>query len=246
VRRALALLLGVALLGAGCGGSDGRLKVSAAASLEPALARLHVAGVDARYQFAGSDQLAAQIRAGARPDVYAAANSKLPAVLAAAGLVERPVPFAGNRLVLAVPARSTKVRSLTDLGKPGVSIATGAPAVPVGAYTRALLGRLGGPLARRILANVRSNEPDVAGVVGKLTQGAVDAGFVYVTDVVAAGGRLRAIELPPRLRPAVVYAAAVVKGSPDPAGARRFVSALVGPQGQAALRRAGFAPAPGR
>ena len=34
-----------------------------------------------------------------------------------------------------------------------------------------------------ILANVRSNEPDVAGVVGKVAQGAVDAGFVYVTDV---------------------------------------------------------------
>ena len=34
-----------------------------------------------------------------------------------------------------------------------------------------------------ILANVRSEEPDVAGIIGKLTQGAVDAGFVYVTDV---------------------------------------------------------------
>ena len=38
-----------------------------------------------------------------------------------------------------------------------------------------------------ILANVRSNEPDVAGVVGKVAQGAVDAGFVYVTDIRAGG-----------------------------------------------------------
>ena len=36
----------------------------------------------------------------------------------------------------------------------------------------------------------------MAGVVGKLSQGAVDAGFVYITDVKAAGGKLTAIELP--------------------------------------------------
>ena len=39
-----------------------------------------------------------------------------------------------------------------------------------------------------MLANVRSNEPDVKGIVGKLTQGAVDAGFVYASDVEATGG----------------------------------------------------------
>ena len=38
----------------------------------------------------------------------------------------------------------------------------------------------------------------MTGVVGKLTQGAADAGFVYVTDVVAAGDKLKAIELPRR------------------------------------------------
>ena len=36
---------------------------------------------------------------------------------------------------------------------------------------------------------MRSNEPDVKGIVGKLTQGAADAGFVYVTDVNAAERR---------------------------------------------------------
>ena len=51
------------------------------------------------------------------------------------------------------------------------------------------------------------------GVVGKLTQGAADAGFVYVTDVEATNGKLRAIELPKRLRPSVAYGVAVVEGS---------------------------------
>src|SRR5436305_2571352 len=196
----------VVLALAGCGGgSSSGLKVSAAASLKAPLERLNVSGVDPRYQFAGSDELAAQIRAGARPDVYAAANTKLPAALAAAGLVEKPVVFARNRLVLAVPAGATKVSGLAGLERKGVTIAIGSPSVPVGSYTRQVLARLGPATSHRILANVRSNEPDVAGIVGKLTQGAVDAGFVYVTDVKAAGGKLRAIELPASLQPQVAY-----------------------------------------
>jgi len=237
----------VVLALAGCGGgSSSGLKVSAAASLKAPLERLNVSGVDPRYQFAGSDELAAQIRAGARPDVYAAANTKLPAVLAAAGLVERPVPFTTNRLVLAVPAGAAKVGSLADLTRPGVTIAIGSATVPVGAYTRQVLARLGPARRRAILAHVRSDEPDVAGVVGKLSQGAVDAGFVYRSDVVASGGKLRAIALPPQLQPTVVYAVAVVKGTKKESAARKFVAALVGPRGQAALRGAGFGATPPR
>ena len=42
---------------------------------------------------------------------------------------------------------------------------------------------------KQILANVRSEEPDVKGIVGKLIQRAVDAGFVYASDVRAAKGK---------------------------------------------------------
>ena len=59
----------------------------------------------------------------------------------------------------------------------------GAETVPVGSYTREVLGHLPAGVREKILANVRSEEPDVRGVVGKLTQGAADAGFVYLTDV---------------------------------------------------------------
>ena len=74
---------------------------------------------------------------------------------------------------------------------------------------------------------MRSNEPDVKGIVGKLTQGAVDAGFVYVTDVNAAGDALKAIELPESLQPQVTYAAGVVDEG-EAARARRatFVDGL--------------------
>ncbi len=96
-----------------------------------------------------------------------------------------------------------------------------------------------------ILANVRSNEPDVGGVVGKVAQGAVDAGFVYVTDVQAAGGELKAIELPAELKPQVAYGVAVVKGAKHPEQAKAFVDGLLRGAGREALDRAGFLPPPG-
>ena len=240
-------LLAVVLAGCGGGSSSGGgktshpLTVSAAASLKTAFLKYHGGN---RYSFAGSDVLAAQIKAGARPDVYAAANTKLPQELYKAGLLDKPVVFAGNRLVIAVPAKGGKVKSLADLAKPGVTIAAGSASVPVGSYTRQVLGRLPKPEAQKILGNIRSNEPDVAGVVGKLSQGAVDAGFVYITDVKAAGGKLTAIALPAKLQPHVAYAAAVVKGSKLHHKASGFVKGLLLGRGKAALTAAGFEPPP--
>jgi molybdate transport system substrate-binding protein len=247
---ALALLAALAVALAGCGGGSGdhpRIEVAAAASLDDAFSTYgaHFPPARVALSFAGSDQLAAQIRAGARPDVYAAANTALPAALHAAGLVEQPVVFAANRLVLAVPAAGGRtIRSLADLARQGVRIAIGSPSVPVGAYTRAVLSRLPAAEERAILANVRSSEPDVAGVVGKLAQGAADAGFVYVTDVRAAHGRLRAIALPARLQPDAAYAAAVVRGTSHPQAARAFVAGLLEGAGRRALLDAGFLPPP--
>jgi molybdate transport system substrate-binding protein len=245
------VVLGLAACGgSGAGGSNAAkrpdLIVSAASSLSDAFTAYGATVHDARVRlsFGGSDALAAQIRQGIRPDVFAAANTKLPAQLRAAGLVAPPVVFATNELVLAVPARGARVHALADLATPGVTIAIGSASVPVGAYTRTVLARLGAAQARAILANVRSQEPDVHGIVGKLSEGAVDAGFVYVTDVRAAGGALRAIALQPALQPRVAYGVAIVKGTRHAAAARAFVAGLLHGTGAAALRRAGFGPPP--
>ena len=235
MRRLLAAAA-AALVLAGCGGSDGTVVVSAASSLRTAFEAIG----DARYSFAGSDELAAQIRQGVRPDVFAAANASLPEALHEDGLVERPVVFAFNRLVLAVPAGATRVDALEDLEQPGIRVAIGSPDVPVGTYTREVLARLGAERARRILANVRTQEPDVSGVVGKLTQGAVDAGFVYITDVRASNSALLAIELPEELRPQVAYAAAAVEGAPHPEAAAEFVEDLESGPARRELEAAGF------
>ncbi len=243
--RARILLAPVVLALAGCGGTP-ELTVSAAASLNTAFTRYgeQFSAASARFSFAGSDELAAQIRQGVKPDVFAAANTKLPGELFAEGLVERPTVFAGNRLVLAVPAEDAEVSSLEDLEADGVTIAIGSQNVPVGSYTRAVLEQLPAARGEAILANVRSEEPDVGGITGKLTQGAVDAGFLYATDVRALDGALKAIDLPADLDPSVAYAVAVVKGAEQPEAARAFVAGLLDGAGAQALKAAGFEPPP--
>ena len=258
VRFLAALLALLALLVAGCGSDDdngsgsatasdaGALTVSAAASLQEAFGEYGRAFGDVRFSFAGSDDLAAQIRQGIKPDLFAAANTSLPDDLFSEGLVERPVVFAGNRLVLAVPADEGEIASIDDLERPGVKIAIGAETVPIGAYTRRVLGHLPAAASERILANVRSEEPDVKGIVGKLTQGAVDAGFVYVTDVAATRGALKAIDLPASLEPSASYGVAIVRGTEHAEAAQRFIDGLLDGSGQQALSAAGFEPPPSR
>ena len=249
MRRIAAVALTVALVAltaAGCGGgsSGGKppLVVSAASSLRNAFSDYAktVRSANVHLSFGGSDELAAQIRAGSPVDVFAAANAKLPDQLYTEGKVERPVKFTANRLVIAVPRDSTRVKSLADLAKPNVKVAIGAAGVPIGSYTRQVLSALPSVERSRILANVKTEEPDVAGIVGKLTQGAVDAGFVYTTDVEATQGSLRALRLPAKLQPTVVYEAAVVKGTKRHAAAQQFLDGLLHGAGQRALRRAGF------
>jgi molybdate transport system substrate-binding protein len=233
----------IALLAlAGCGRSaasgNARLVVSAASSLTKPLTACSKPfdGADVRLSFAGSDELAAQIRQGVKPDVYAAANTTLPDQLAQEGLLETPVRFATNKLIIAVPDGSD-VAGIDDLAKPGVKLAIGAETVPVGTYTRDVLSRLPAAQEKQILANVRSEEPDVNGVVGKLTQGAADAGFVYRTDVVDG---VNAIALPQDLQPVVAYGAGVVKGAKQTRLAQRYLDGLTDGACADALRSAGF------
>lgn len=237
------MLVAVAVMVSGCGGERDadELTVSAAASLREAFSEYAAGfrGARVRSSFGGSAELAAQIRQGVRPDVYAAANTDLPAELYREGLVEKPVVFASNRLAVAVP-KGSAIDSLDDLARPGTKVAIGSDSVPAGRYARTVIGRLEDGTRDAIVRNVRAEEPDVKGVVGKVAQGAVDAGLVYVTDVAAADGRVDAVEIPADLQPEVAYSAAVVKGAKHPGDARRFVDGLTRGQGEQLLSDAGF------
>lgn len=221
------------------------LVVFAASSLGPAFERYgdEFEGADVQFSFAGSDDLAAQIRQGVTPDVFAAANTELPDQLAEDGLLEDPQTFVTNELVVGVPAGS-EIDDVSDLEHPDLDIAIGDEAVPVGSYTREVLAALGEDASEVILGNVASSEPDVAGIVAKLTQGAVDAGFVYRSDVEASGGELEAVALPQSASPDVAYGIAVTSDAEQAALAEEFVGSAVRGEGQQILLESGFGPAP--
>ena len=237
----------LALVVGGCGGgdepdssagepaSDNPVTVFAAASLTEVLQALDPS---ATYSFAGSDELAAQIREGAPADVYAAASPKYPQELFVEGLVEEPVVFATNQLVLVVPTDNPAgIESVEDVAGDGVKLVLAAEGVPVGDYTRTVLEDLG---LRDALDNVVSNEQDVKGVVAKVATGEADAGFVYATDVKPVEDDVEAIEIPPEAQPPVEYQAAIVTGTENGEAAQAFLDRLLGEQGRAALEEAGF------
>jgi molybdate transport system substrate-binding protein len=234
--------VGVALV-AGCGGdhdeSSGSelegLTVFAAASLTESFQEL---APDVRFNFAGSDELATQIREGAPADVYAAASARYPDELFDEDLIEEPQIFATNRLVLVVPADNPAgIESVEDLGEEGTKLVVGAEGVPVGDYTRTVLENTG---ATDVLGNVVSNEDDVKGVVGKVASGEADAGFVYITDYNAAQDELDAIELPQDAQAVVEYPIAVVSDTHNREAAHAFVELVLSEEGQQALEDAGF------
>jgi molybdate transport system substrate-binding protein len=237
VRRAAVALLLVAGLAGPASGSTGsdRLTVFAASSLTNVLPKVDRGP---RYSFAGSDQLAFQIRQGAPVDVFAAASPKYPQDLYGDGLVSRPRVFATNRLVVIVPrSNPAGIKSVTDLRKDGVRLVIGAAGVPIGDYTRQVLARL---RLSSALDNVVSEETDVRSVVAKVVLGAANAGIVYTTDARTAPRKLRTVTIPKRGQPVVKYEIAVVTSTDHAAAARAYVQRVLGPAGRRALRTAGF------
>jgi molybdate transport system substrate-binding protein len=196
-----------------------------------------------RYDFAGSDQLAVQIQQGAPADVFAAASPKYPELLYRQGLVEKPIPFATNTLVLIVPrANPANIHSVMDLTKPGVKLVIGDASVPVGSYTRTVLNNLG--ITSSVMKNVVSQETDVKGVLGKVALGEADAGFVYATDAKPVLRKVGVIRIRESAQPHVVYEVAVVKESVNLREAHAFLTRLIRPPAQRTLVRYGFGPKP--
>jgi molybdate transport system substrate-binding protein len=241
VRRLISLILLALALAAGCGGDgsgDGsgeRLLVFAAASLSETFPQVDAAPL---FNFAGSDDLALQIREGAPADVYAAASPRYPQELFAEGLVDEPRVFATNRLVVIVPAENEAgIESVEDLREPGVKLVIGAEGVPVGDYARTVLENLE---LTDAFANVVSEEDDVKGVAGKVALGEADAGFVYATDVKPVADDVSVIEIPAEAQPVIEYQIAIVSATEHREEAEAFIARVLGDEGRTALEEAGF------
>ena len=234
MRLAAAALAAAALALTGCGGGDERLTVLAAASLADALP---LVDPGPRYSFAASGLLAAQVREGAPADVLAVADEGIARDLHERGLVEEPRPLATNRLAIIVPAGNPQdIRDPADLARPGLRWVIAREGVPAGDYAREGLARLG---LGGLPARAAGLEADARAVATRVALGEADAGIAYVTD---AGEGLEAVPLPAAARATARYAVAVVRAGDDPAAARAYVERLLGAEGRAALRAAGFGP----
>jgi molybdate transport system substrate-binding protein len=240
IRVALGALVAVLLPGATSAASAPRLHVFAAASLTEVFSQIDKRP---RYQFAGSDQLAFQIQQGAPADVFAAASPRYPEALYQQGLVQKPIPFATNTLVLIVPkSNPANIHSVLDLTKPGIKLVIGDSTVPVGSYTHTVLNNLG--ISAAVLKNVVSQATDVKQIVTSVVTGEADAGFVYVTDVKPVLGHVAVVRIRDSAQPHVVYEVAVVKSSKNLPAAYAFVTHLIRTQAQQQLVKAGFGPRP--
>lgn len=248
--RSAAVVLAIALAAAasGCAGPAGGgapeqdLTVFAAASLKgpfTALAKKFEAGhpgTRVTLSFAGSADLATQLGQGAPADVFASADQKNMAKAAGAALVDgTPRDFASNVLAIAVPpANPANIGSFADLARPGTKLVVCAAQVPCGAAAATIAARAG------VALKPVSEESAVTDVLGKVASGEADAGLVYVTDVRAAAGKVKGIDVPESAYAVNKYPIAALKGSRNKELAAAFVALVTGAEGQQLLTDAGF------
>ena len=240
---ALAILTVVVLVASAFAGTASTqtepLTIYAAASLTDVFRVLDPAQ---KYSFGGSNTLETQIRNGAPADIFASAAPLNTQRLFGQGLVDKPVTFTSNRLALIVPkSNPADLHSVFDLKRKPVKLVIAGPAVPVGAYTRTVLRKMG---LTSVLSKVVSQETDVRAVTGKVALGQADAGFVYVTDARAVSDQVTVIRIPAWAQPRVRYEIAVVSKSTRKAAAKAWIKTLLSPKGQAALKTYGFLPLP--
>lgn len=217
---------------------NAQLTVYAAASLTDVFPKIDSSQ---KYQFGGSNTLAAQITQGAPADVFASANTTLPQQLFSRGLCSKPVVFTRNTLVVVVPkANPAKIRSIYNLAKPGVKLVVAGPGVPVGSYTLQILKNMN--LSTAVLKNVVSRETDVREVLAKVALGEADAGFVYSTDAKTVSDKVKVVKVPAWAQPKVQYGICVVSKSSNKADAQAFIAKVLSKAGQARLLQYGFLP----
>src|SRR4051812_40362987 len=242
-RAGVALLLTIALLTALTTSATAhsrraaaQMNVFAAASLTEVFPKLDGGQ---KYNFAGTDALAAQIRLGAPADIIAGASPDAPQALYRAGLVERPVTFATNKLGHAVPiANPARITSVYDLRRPGIKLIIGTPTVPIGSYTRKVLSYMG--LTSAAMANVVSQEQNVNAIAAKIALGTADAGFMYVTDARTVSDKVKLIQVPAWAQPPVRYQIAIVSKTQNHADAAAFIKRLTSTAGRKLLVENGF------
>lgn len=238
---------------AGCSSGDGAkatstvsgsITVPAAASLTEAFDQIGSAFEKAnprvgevRFDFDSSSSLASRIVAGAPADVFASADEANMKKVDDAGLISGAPPvFARNALTIVVKRGNPRqVRGLADLATVGTVSLCGSE-VPCGKYADQILERAG----VRVPEDRVTRGQNAKATLGAVAHGDADAGIVYATDVTGPG--VEAVKIPDAQNAVARYPIAVIKTSGNAATAEAFVAYVLGPEGQATLRAAGFFP----
>jgi molybdate transport system substrate-binding protein len=242
VRAAVAVLAAALVLPA-CGDEgDQTVTVLAAASLTDAFTTLGRTfeddhpGTTVELSFGPSSGLATSIVEGAPADVFASASPTAMADVVAAGAADGdPTEFARNVLEIVVPAGNPGgVRGLADLARDDLLVGLCAPDVPCGEVAARVLDDAG------VTPATDTEEADVRALLTKVSEGELDLGLVYQTDVRAAADDVEGIPLPDGVPAGTRYPIAVMDGAGDADLARDFVALVEGPEGQGVLGDLGF------
>jgi molybdate transport system substrate-binding protein len=222
---------------------SGTITVSAASSLTGAFGTIRSDFVKAHpgstvdINFGSSGQLETQIESGAPADVAAFADTATMQQLAGKGLLSGPSRiFATNELVIVTrPGNPKGIKTLADLAGAG-TVALCATTAPCGKYAAQILAGAG----VNIPTSSTTRGENAKATLSAVANGDADAGIVYVTDGEAAGSTVGTVAIPATLNAVARYPIAAIKASGNQALAQAFVSYVLGPQGQAVLRDAGF------
>jgi molybdate transport system substrate-binding protein len=227
--------------GSGGSSSTGTITVFAAASLTGSFTQLGKQfeaahkGDTVKFSFGPSSGLAEQINSGAPADVFASAAPANMQQVVSAGNASNPRDFAKNKMEVAVPPDNPgKVTSVSDLAKSSVKVALCQPQVPCGVVAAEVFKNAG------ITVKPVTLQPDVKSVLTQVETGNVDAGMVYVTDVMAAGSKVKGVPIPASENGSTLYPIATISSSKHKSIAQAWVSYVLSPAGQHVLATAGF------
>lgn len=192
--------------------------------------------VEVAFNFESSSTLATQIAEGAPADVFASASQVTMDTVDDAGLVAGEcTDFAGNSLQIVVePGNPKGIERLEDLAQPDLTVVLAAEQVPAGEYARQALDE------QAIEVEPASLETDVRAVLSRVALGEADAGIVYVSDVIAAGGDVEGVEIPQDQNVPVSYPVATLADGPNPEVGEAFVAYVLSREGQDVLNEFGF------
>jgi molybdate transport system substrate-binding protein len=227
--------------GSSKGGVKGTITVLAASSLTGAFTTLGKQfeaanpGTKVVFSFAASSALATQITQGAPADVFASASQTNMGQVSAAGGADTPTVFVRNVMEIAVPPDNpAHVTGVPDLAKSTVKVALCQAQVPCGTTAAAVFTKA------HVTVTPVTEEADVKSVLTKVETGEADAGVVYVTDVLAAGDKVKGIPIGTEINASTSYPIAALTKAPNAAGAKAFVAYVLSAQGGAVLTQDGF------